>query len=432
MQQIQHGGAVFSVFLALFAWFAVEDADPQPPAQPAVERIVADVETEPEPTIPLESVAVPTTTATAAPASTVADATESALATSAVPTTTTLRPLDPVTFEALDRIDTILDYTDFTTQGASRWRRTIDGLEEFNLVSTADGAEQPVFWLPPDGDHDQPVLVILHSWSSQYTQHAGIPYADWAQENGWAMIAPEFRGKNDDADAVGSALAVQDVADAIDYAVAQPGVDPERVFVVGYSGGGMMALLIAGQHPEKVTAVSAWGPPHDLENFYDFARWNGLGYWDDIRRACGGDPREEGLVQYECATRSPSSYLDTIRGHEIPVFIGQGIWDPYVMRNAAADVYNGLADPADQLTEDEVDFLRRGKIPGESADAVTIETYFDDRDPDPVFARQSGSVLMVYFAARHDMVYGAAAEWFATDPGNQSADRGALPWDTEE
>ncbi|MEO0494099.1 MAG: alpha/beta fold hydrolase [Actinomycetota bacterium] len=411
MQQIQHGTAVFGVFAALMAVFAVGDEAPPATVAAGVERVV-DAETVTTTPVPLERVSVPTTTVPATPLG----GTDDAVPSTTITTTTTLRPLDPVTFDALDRIDTILDYTDFTAQGASRWHRTIDGLEEFSLVSTADGAEQPVFWLPPEGDHDKPLLVILHSWSSRYTQHAGIPFADWAQENGWAVMAPEFRGKNDDADAVGSALAVQDVVDAVDFATAQPGVDAERVFVVGYSGGGMMALLVAGQHPDKVTAVSAWGPPHDLEDFYDFARWNGLGYWDDIQRACGGDPREEGLAQYECLTRSPISYLDTIREQEIPVFIGQGIWDPFVMRNAAVDVYNGLADPEDRLDDDAVDLLRRGRIPGEPEDAVIIETHFDDRDPDPRFARQSGSVLMVYFAAKHDMVYGAAAEWFASDP----------------
>ena len=46
MQQIQNGGAVFSVFVALFAVFAFEDTDQQPPVEPAVERVVADVEPE--------------------------------------------------------------------------------------------------------------------------------------------------------------------------------------------------------------------------------------------------------------------------------------------------------------------------------------------------------------------------------------------------
>ncbi len=404
VRSIQHSATPFGVFLLLMMVIALKGEAAQPAVAAGIERTVT------ETTVPLATVTVPTTTTVAA-TTTVATKDEPTTT-----TTTTLRPLDPVTFESLDRIDTIRDFTDFTTQGPSRWRSSVEGVEEFNLISTADGAEQPVFWLPPSGDHDQPVLVILHSWSSTYTQHAGIPFAKWAKENGWAVIAPEFRGKNDDADAVGSDLAVQDVADAIDFAVAQDGVDADRVFVVGYSGGGMMALLIAGQHPDKVTAVSAWGPPHDLVEFYRHSRSNGLGYWGDIDKACGGDPREAGPAQDECLTRSPSTYLETVREHSVPVFIGQGIRDQYMPTNAAAEVFNALAEPEDRLSDDDVDLLDRGRVPGDSSDAVTIETHFRDRDPDPVFARESGAVLLVYFQAQHDMVYNAAAQWFASDP----------------
>ncbi len=48
---------------------------------------------------------------------------------------------------------------------------------------------------------------------------------------------------------------------------------PYRQHAVGYFGGGMMALPLAGRHPDKVTAVSAWGPPHDLIEFYGVSRW---------------------------------------------------------------------------------------------------------------------------------------------------------------
>ena len=264
--------------------------------------------------------------------------------------TTTLPPLDPPTFESLDRINMIRDFSKYVSSGRSRWEQSVPGIEQFRIISTADGAEQPVFWLAPSGDRDQPVLVILHSWSAPYTQHAGIPFAMWAQENGWAVIVPEFRGKNDDADAVGSDLAVQDAVDAIDYAVAQAGVDTNRVFVVGYSGGGMMGLLLAGRHPDKVSAVSVWGPPHDLVEFYEHARRTGLGYASDIRRACGGDPRDAGSAQEECLTRSPATYLESARDQAVPIFIAQGIRDQFVPPSVGAEVFNQLAHPDDRLS----------------------------------------------------------------------------------
>lgn len=361
----------------------------------------------PTTTVPPVATVLPTTEA--APVTTVAPS-----PTTTTTTTTTLPPLDPPTFKSLERFHTIRDCCRYVAYGRSRWERSVPGIERLRVVSTLDGAEQPVFWLAPSGDRYQPVLVILHSWSASYTQHAGIPFAMWAQENGWAVIVPEFRGINDDADAVGSDLAVQDVVDAIDYAVAQPGVDANRVYAVGYSGGGMMGLLLAGRHPDKVTAVSVWGPPHDLVSFYGHARRAGLRYANDIRRACGGDPRDPGSAQEECLTRSPATYLDSARDQAVPIFIAQGIRDPFVPRGVAAEVFNRLADPDDRLSAEEVDLLDRGRVPDHLS--ITTETYFGDGDPVPVSARQSASALLVYFQSGHEMVYNASARWFASDP----------------
>ncbi len=320
------------------------------------------------------------------------------------------------TFDSLAGLHTIGNFSSFVASGSSRWTSSVPGIQDIRIPSTADGAEQPAFWLPPTGDGDQPLVVILHSWSSNYTQHAGIPYAMWAQENGWAVIAPDFRGRNDNPTAVGSELAVQDAADAIDHAVAQAGVDADRVYVVGYSGGGMMALLLAGRHPDKVSAVAAWGPPHDLVDFYAFSRALGRPYTTQISSACGGDPTVAGPAQEECLRRSPITYLDTARENEVPVLIAQGIRDPFVHPSSAADVFNPLADPVDRLTQDQIDSFGNGVVPAGLADWGSVPTFLEPGDPAPVFARESASTLLVYFSGGHDMVYGATARWFTSGP----------------
>ncbi|GJM37663.1 MAG: hypothetical protein DHS20C19_10300 [Acidimicrobiales bacterium] len=322
------------------------------------------------------------------------------------------------TFDSLAGLNTIGDFSSFVATGSSRWTSSVPGIQDIRIPSTADGAQQPAFWLPSTGDGDQPVVVILHSWSAGYTQHAGIPYAMWAQENGWAVIAPDFRGRNDNATAVGSDVAVQDAVDAIDFAVAQAGVDADRVYVVGYSGGGMMALLLAGRHPDKVTAVAAWGPPQNLVEFYDFSRRHGRPYATHISAACGGNPTVGGAARDECLKRSPITYLDNARENEVPVFIAQGIRDPFVHPAGAAKVFNPLADPEDRLSIADVDLFGRGIVPGHLPDWSSTETYFGPGDPAPVFARESGSVTLVYFDAGHDMAYNATARWFASDPSS--------------
>ncbi len=358
---------------------------------------------------PAAPVSVPTSTSTTAGAT---------LTTTSTATTTTLPPLPPATFESITGLNTVRDFTrSVGARGLARWERSVPGVADIRIVSSLDGAEQPALWLPPLGDRDRPLLVVLHSWSSPYDQHAGIPFAMWAQENGWAVIAPQFRGINDDAEAMGSDLAVQDVADAIEYAIAQDGVDANRVYAVGLSGGGMMALLLAGRHPDLVDGVAAWGGVYDLVAFYQQSRSAGSHYYGLIRRVCGGVPTTPGPAQDECLHRSPITYLDAAREQETPVYIGQGIGDTLLRPSNGANAFNQLADPEDRLTPEEVEEIGRRRVPEHLSGEITIDTFFTEGDPEPVFARQSGAVWLVLFRGNHDMVYGPALRWFATDPG---------------
>lgn len=383
---------------------ACSGAATDPPATPG----------EVSPTV--STMTAPTTTAPSTDATTNVPADPSTTAQPSTATTTsTLPPLDPPTFESLGGIDTITDFASSTARGIARWEQSVPGVEDMRITSSADGAEQPALWLAPSGEGDRPLLVILHSWSAGYTQHASIPYAMWAEENGWAVIAPQFRGVNDDASAIGSDLAVQDVVDAIDYATSQDGVEEGRVYAVGYSGGGMMSLLLAGRHPDVVTAVAAWGPIHDLVEFYRQSLSLGRRYAGDIRRGCGGDPTDGGSAQEECHRRSPMSYLDAAREQGVPVFIAQGIADSLLSPSHGANAFNQLANPENRLTEDEVDAIGRGSLPDQLSGSVTTETYFSEGDPAPVFARQSDSAWLVFFNAGHDMVYEATLRWFASD-----------------
>ncbi|HEX6947768.1 MAG TPA: alpha/beta fold hydrolase [Acidimicrobiia bacterium] len=329
-----------------------------------------------------------------------------------VPPTTTAVTVEEPTFETFADIDTIGDFSGLTASGKTRWLESVP-VEEVMITSTADGSKQPAWWLPPEGE-GRPLLVILHSWSSDYRQHAGIPYAMWASENGWAVIAPNFRGVNDDPEAVGSDLAVQDVADAIDFAVSQDGVDPELVFTVGYSGGGMMSLLIAGRHPDKVTGVAAWGPPYDLIWFYEQSVDEGRAYADQIRAACGGNPTSDPAAEEECLHRSPMTHLDGARDEGVAIMIGHGIRDHLLNPRQSAIAFNQLADEEDRLTDEQLEQIGRSSLPEVLQGSIEAETFFGDGDPEPVFSRQSAGVLLVYMDSDHEMVYEAAVRWIAS------------------
>jgi len=87
-----------------------------------------------------------------------------------------------------------------------------------------------------------------------------------------------------------------DVANAARWLSEQPGVDPERVGLLGMSQGGQVVLLAASLEP-SVKAVVAYYPPIDIELWGEEADGSLPGLKDYITSTCA-----EGVSQAE---RSP-------------------------------------------------------------------------------------------------------------------------------
>ena len=132
------------------------------------------------------------------------------------------------------------------------WRRV-------EYPSTADDSNQGAWFYTPaetgagtpcrPGAGSVPLLVILHPWSSdQDTHHRAC--VRWCIDHAWAAIAPDFRGANRRPQACGSELVVKDILSAVEWAKAQAAVDANRVYLIGTSGGGHAALLMAGRAPQ--------------------------------------------------------------------------------------------------------------------------------------------------------------------------------------
>ncbi len=140
-----------------------------------------------------------------------------------------------------------------------------------------------------------------------------LPYAEELDFN---LLLPEFRGPNlssnpDAKNACGSVAARRDIKDAIDYATENEGVDKDNVFLLGLSGGGHMALMMAGYCPEYFKAIGAFVPICDL------ARWaeENEGYRPHILACCGS-------VE-EMLHRSPISYAHKIATANLKIFHGK-------------------------------------------------------------------------------------------------------------
>ena len=191
---------------------------------------------------------------------------------------------------------------------------------EILVQSSFDQTMQPSLFFAAEGTEKRPLLVGLHTWS--YNRHnqvaAMLPVAEKLNFN---LLLPEFRGANLSTnphcgDACGSEAAKRDIKDAIDYLIAQELVDRDHVFLLGASGGGHMALLMAGYCPEYFKAIGAFVPITDL---VAWSREN-VDYANHVQACCGSEA--------EMLRRSPITYMKKIAESNLKIFHGK--YDPVV------------------------------------------------------------------------------------------------------
>ncbi len=201
-------------------------------------------------------------------------------------------------------------------------------LQLSRVPSSLDGAEQPVLWWAPSTARTEPTVlfVFVHSWSGDYRQN-NDKWQQAAVDRGWIFLHPNFRGINDHLEACGSKLARRDVLDAIDFACATWNVDRTRIYLAGVSGGGHMAMLMAGHHPDRFSAVSAWVGISDLADWHAFhapdllpARYAWM-----IGLSTGGPPGFFPHIDEEYRDRSPLFHIH--RATELPLDLNAGILD---------------------------------------------------------------------------------------------------------
>lgn len=175
---------------------------------------------------------------------------------------------------------------------------------------------QPSLFYKCEFGEKRPLLVGLHTWSfDRFNQIENL--LPMAKRLGFNLLLPEFRGANLDsnpecAKACGSQYAKADIKDAIDCVIENENADGDNVFLLGLSGGGHMALLMAGAYPEYFKAVGAFVPITNLEKWVK----QNEGYARHVLACCGGDKRE-------MEKRSPMHYIDAIARANVKIFHGK-------------------------------------------------------------------------------------------------------------
>ncbi|MHC5056159.1 MAG: alpha/beta hydrolase family protein [Planctomycetota bacterium] len=296
---------------------------------------------------------------------------------------------------------------------------------EVRYVSSADGTEQPAMFHAPRTGKPVPLVVALHTWSGDYRQKHHSAIAKWCAENGWAYIHPNFRGPNRRPEATGSDLVVGDIASAVEYAKGAAAIDSSAVYLVGTSGGGYTALLMAGRRPELWAGVSAWVPISDLAAWYRECRASRRRYYKDIAASCGGAPGASPAVDREYRRRSPLTHLARARG--VPLHVSAGIHDGHkgsVPVSHSLFAFNELADAGDRISPEDIRFfVKEARVPEHLSPKTSIAdpSYGKKR---PLFRRTSGSATVTIFEGGHELVAPAAIAWIGTVHEKAKAERG--------
>jgi dienelactone hydrolase len=112
----------------------------------------------------------------------------------------------------------------------------------------------------PAGDSRAPAVVLLHGFTGYHIEdhRLFVQMARRLVDAGFAVLRFDFYGSGDSDGDFEECTVLTEVADAVaglDWLTQQPGIDPDRIGILGLSLGGCVAALLAGQDPRVKAAV---------------------------------------------------------------------------------------------------------------------------------------------------------------------------------
>ncbi len=203
--------------------------------------------------------------------------------------------------------------------------------KKVEIKSTLDQEIQPAYFFSSN-QKKRPLIVSLHTWSGNYEQKDDLVFQ--CIDLDYNYIHPDFRGPNQNFKACGSAYVLQDIDDAISFAIEHGNVDSHNIHILGASGGGFATLLAYMNSKHPIKTFSAWVPISDLQNWYYQSEGRGNKYAYDIARSTVKNPDFDAKNYYldrqEAIRRSPLyMQVPVKRRLKSKLYLFTGIHDGY-------------------------------------------------------------------------------------------------------
>ncbi len=295
------------------------------------------------------------------------------------------------------------------------------GRQRILVRSTRDASLQPSYLIVPETyqatGKPLPIVVSLHTWSFTLEQRLPSVEAEASRRN-WIYLFPNFRGVDDHPEACASELAQQDVLDAVEWVRAHLSIDARQIYLFGWSGGGHMALAMAGRAPELWTAVSAWAPISDLAAWHtERANDPSPTIAGQIRACVGGAPGQSASVDAQYRARSPVTTLHRATGVPIDLWAGRrdGHAPPAhdVAVSHALVAFNVIARALGATAVSTAEMQQLSRVDGRLAEPRPGD---ETRDPainrDVFLRRTAGPSRVTVYEGGHEMHAGGAFAWF--------------------
>jgi dipeptidyl aminopeptidase/acylaminoacyl peptidase len=199
------------------------------------------------------------------------------------------------------------------TYGIKNERHPLKIQQYVFIPRKAEGRKLPLIVLPHGGVHGDFGTYHVHIVREMV-------------ERGYIVVAPEYRGSTGYGKGFYEAvdyggLEIDDVVAGRDWAVEHLPVDPKRCAMVGWSHGGLIALMAVFDHPEKFAACYAGVPVSDL-----LAR---VGY-------AGEEYRDDAVVRTMFGGKTPSEDVDLVRRRS-PVWNAHKLSTPLLVHTTTND-----------------------------------------------------------------------------------------------
>jgi dipeptidyl aminopeptidase/acylaminoacyl peptidase len=216
-------------------------------------------------------------------------------------------------------------------------------LNKDSINSTLDGNLQVFYYYKSNNKPPQPLIVQLHSWSYPADSLKTIGLDSIVKSKNYNYIFPNFRGVNNHSKACCSDFVIADIDEAIDWALKNMNVDKNRIYVIGYSGGGYTTLAMYMKSRHNISGFSAWASISDLVMWYGESIERKNKYANEIISCTGADNIFDTLKAQE---RSPLFWTTPVKKRKKCVLqIFAGIHDGFngpVPISQSINFYNKL------------------------------------------------------------------------------------------